>query len=729
MGGRTQDQNEIKKRTLYQTRLESSIKLKRNDRGRAKAQMARLQKKMMALLEPLKGDLFGPHTLHKYRIINDKQLSAYVKRHSDWVSAKDDTKPMGDMGEWLEGYVDGVEIPHDVYSELEDEEIESDQRLEIETEFHGGNGDTQEFELSGHHECIRKKYVAAEPMGVDERVIQEHLRNDKVWNWDAHVRAAVYKRWEAQLIEKILIEFRQLNVEYAKAVKELNVARKEKDAYILQQAKVVGMTNTGLAKYRSLVAAICPRVVMIEEAAESLEGPIITSCYPSVQHLILVGDHQQLRPHCNSQELEKDPFNLGISMFERLVENGIGYDRLKVQWRMRPEIRRLLLPIYKDLEDHSSVLNKPHVPGMDTTDVFFYWHSHPDSQDEATSRLNPLEAEMAVNFTAYLIYNGVQRKHITILTFYGGQKNLINRLLRKHIELGPYASEIRVATVDSYQGEENEVVLLSLVRSNTSNKIGFLKVQNRVCVAMSRAKRGFYIFGDGRMITHVNELWWEISQILNAAEPKRIGYSLPITCQRHNKRVEIKELSEWNDNKGGCTQTCGQTKPCNHICKLKCHPFGHESVRCYDVCLKPLKCCNEPCLQQCHEECSCNECKQVPVAEMDLLTVNSSSESLPLGGGGKEGSKLKRVPLAAAAGLPETPVRMTTTYLHTYTGSTSAHTQEVSTSITVPGVGRALNDHGLSGIRIEPTLFDFAPPPLAPAAERVDWEWWDQEDK
>src|SRR5690606_33998348 len=155
----------------------------------------------------------------------------------------------------------------------------------------------------------------------------------------------------------------------------------EKDAYILEEARVVGLTNTGLAKYRSLVAAINPRVVMIEEAAESLEGPIITALYPTVEHLILVGDHQQLRPHVGSKDLEKAPFNLAISMFERLVMNGIGFDRLSVQWRMRPEIRRLMTPFYKDLTDHHSVMGRPHVPGMGASDVYFYWHREHDSKD------------------------------------------------------------------------------------------------------------------------------------------------------------------------------------------------------------------------------------------------------------------------------------------------------------------------------------------------------------
>jgi superfamily I DNA and/or RNA helicase len=56
-------------------------------------------------------------------------------------------------------------------------------------------------------------------------------------------------------------------------------------------------------------------------------------------------------------------------------------------------------------------------------------------------------------------------------------------------------SEVRITVVDNFQGEENDIILLSLVRSNKEARIGFLKIENRVCVALSRAKMGLYIIG------------------------------------------------------------------------------------------------------------------------------------------------------------------------------------------------------------------------------------------
>ena len=714
LGGRTQDKDKIKERTLFQRRLESTIRINSAARGRAKAEMTRLEKIMMSFLEPLKSDLLSPQTLHKLGIIRDNQLDAFVKRRNDWVSAADDSKPMGEMASWLEGFIDRVDDHQDYYNELEEEEIDTEQLLEIEAEFHGANEES-EFELKGQRMSIRKHFTVAEPMGVDERIIQEHLRSSKIWEWEGHVRAAVYKYWEAAALKKVLVKFRELNMRYAECVKEYRIARLEKDAYILEGAKVVGMTNTGLAKYRSLVASLCPRIVMIEEAAESLEGPIITACFPTVQHLILVGDHQQLRPHCNSMELEKPPFYLGISMFERLVDNGIGFDRLKVQWRMRPEIRQLLTPIYHDLEDHASVMSKPHIPGMDSVDIFFYWHTHPESMDDGTSRQNTLEAEMIVNFTLYLHFNGVLHKDITILTFYGGQKNYITKLIHKDPELRPFANQIKVATVDSYQGEENEVILLSLVRSNEANKIGFLAVQNRVCVAMSRARCGFYMFGNGRMMTNVNELWWEISRILTHTEPKKIGFSIPLTCQNHSRKVEIKDNFEWMGNKGGCNEICGVVKPCSHVCRLKCHPFGHEQARCYEGCLLKLPCCGKPCSLQCHEPCVCKKCK-VPKKELqsDLL-MDSTSIIVPAGA--EETRVIGDIRRSEAA-------RTKVTYLHTLQGDTESVTEE---AVEATEVGDVTPGAAAAAVKIaEEILIDLdgmaGPPPVATDPVK-DWEW------
>lgn len=74
--------------------------------------------------------------------------------------------------------------------------------------------------------------------------------------------------------------------------------------------------------------------------------------------------------------------------------------------------------------------------------------------------------------------------------------------------------DIRVTSVDGYQGEENEIILLSLVRSNDNKGIGFLKTNNRVCVALSRARLGFYIAGNLNLLAKASNLWKSVKDYL-----------------------------------------------------------------------------------------------------------------------------------------------------------------------------------------------------------------------
>lgn len=80
---------------------------------------------------------------------------------------------------------------------------------------------------------------------------------------------------------------------------------------------------------------------------------------------------------------------------------------------------------------------------------------------------------------------------------------------------------MRVTTVDNYQGEENKIIIVSLVRSNDEAKIGFLSRENRVCVALSRAKHGLYCIGDIPLLANVSPLWSRISEVMT--EKRKIG--------------------------------------------------------------------------------------------------------------------------------------------------------------------------------------------------------------
>lgn len=89
---------------------------------------------------------------------------------------------------------------------------------------------------------------------------------------------------------------------------------------MLQQQEIVAMTTTGAAKYKSILTRLKSSIMVVEEAAEILESHIITSMNPGIQQLVLIGDHQQLRPSLNVFELSTK-YKLDVSMFERLINN------------------------------------------------------------------------------------------------------------------------------------------------------------------------------------------------------------------------------------------------------------------------------------------------------------------------------------------------------------------------------------------------------------------------
>ena len=407
-----------------------------------------------------------------------------------------------------------------------------------------------------------------------------------MWEIDEAHRGPIYRYLQLQLKEKIQQAFRKMAKTYADIILGMKIGRWEVDATYLRKARVIGMTTTGLSKYRALIQSLNPKIVLIEEAAETLEAYVTAACFESLQHLILVGDHQQLRGHCNVSELEGDPWFLDVSMFERLVKNHVGYSQMIKQRRMIPEIRRALKPIYDTLEDHESVLNRPEIPGMGGVNTFFFSHEWPESSDSFMSKVNHEEAGMIVGFFDYLVHNGIATKDITVLTFYNGQRKLLMKGLRNHPNL--QGCHFKVVTVDSYQGEENDIVILSLVRNNSKGLIGFLEVDNRVCVALSRAQRGFYLFGNAQMLSGGSPLWWEVVQAMGK-EPNRVGFKLPITCKNHSKTIHITgtlihslitvakvdmslEPQQFSALAGGCEEACRSELPCGHVCALNCHP-------------------------------------------------------------------------------------------------------------------------------------------------------------
>ncbi|KAG1661059.1 NFX1-type zinc finger-containing protein 1 [Nymphon striatum] len=368
---------------------------------------------------------------------------------------------------------------------------------------------------------------------------------------------------------------------------------------VISSAQVIGMTTTGAAQFASSLENAFTPIIIVEEASEVLEAHIIAALNENVKHLIMIGDHKQLRPSPASFKMTKR-HKLDISLFERMIINGLAYEQLLIQRRMRPEISQLIHPhIYKNLKNDSSVMGYPNVRGVGKN-VFFV--NHPVYEEESfdnPSKMNFYEAEMVLELARYLLLQEYSPDRITILTTYSAQlahmKSTISDSERFHC-----LSDVRVCVVDNYQGEENDIILLSLVRSNKYKIIGFLNTENRVCVALSRAKMGFYCFGNFDMLSEISPLWRSIIETLK--ESSSYGEELPLYCQQHvEKCIQVKNADDFKLAPEGGTIVEKKVPDCRHIQKMECH-VNPENFNCLMYVGQILPQCGHNVQMQCYAD-------------------------------------------------------------------------------------------------------------------------------
>ncbi|KMU83347.1 helicase required for RNAi-mediated heterochromatin assembly 1 [Coccidioides immitis H538.4] len=496
VGGRSMDL-EIRKRTVYELRKKYNIPfIPGGALGLARKQYRLLSDKVAELIQPFTLDRSGmplqAALFLKLELITQSQHDSLLRGAEGWIHSGDEIDPVSAwLGEQMIKYDPTYKMEN--FGFVEDEiDLEYEQLKELEAE--QGLDDDDYENLRGHYIALKEGFTGRTNLML----------------------AGKTKRAKEIISEKL----RSLMKEYNTTASNLKIGKWERDLIILRDARVIGMTTTGLSKYRALVSSLKPRIILVDEAAEGIETPVAA--------------------HTNGPRNPQD-----------------------------------LTPIYDNLEDHEDVLNRPGVPGMGNVSSYFFCHSWPESSDSLLSKYNESEAKMVVGFYLYLYMNGIPAEDITVLTFYNGQRKKILKALKEVPLLqGQYS---KVATVDSYQGEENEIVLLSLVRSGGRN-IGFLSIENRVCVALSRAKRGFYIFGNAEALSIHNGLWWEIVQIMRK-EPKRLGYYIPVTCAGHDKKTLVRDPETWKKLDGGCLSPCGASLDCGHKCPLRCHAFPAQSCQ------------------------------------------------------------------------------------------------------------------------------------------------------
>ena len=313
-----------------------------------------------------------------------------------------------------------------------------------------------------------------------------------------------------------------------KAIRELRQQRKHADSWhqkmdrlksratelelrirssLFGEARVIASTLTGAAnrvlegeKYSTL---------FIDEAAQALEA----ACWIAIRkagRVILAGDHCQLPPTVKSIMALKG--GLGKTLMERIVENKPEtVTLLKMQYRMNEQIMKFSSEwFYNGMVESAPTVSHRGILDYDTP-MMWIDTAECDGKEEFVGenfgRINRTEAELTLQtLQQYLEKIGKQRIldesiDVGIISPYRAQVQLLRKELRKREFFRPYRHLLTVNTVDGFQGQERDIILISLVRSNDGGDIGFLRDLRRMNVAITRARMKLIILGSSETMT------------------------------------------------------------------------------------------------------------------------------------------------------------------------------------------------------------------------------------
>ncbi|KAF9647223.1 hypothetical protein BDM02DRAFT_3188145 [Thelephora ganbajun] len=495
--------------------------------------------------------------------------------------------------------------------------------------------------------AIERTYLLSRWLrGQDAGVLREHpnvVTSRHVWDLSSEERKTLEARWNDEILEVQTEAILEAGDQYNNHQAPLSHKFQQRTKRVLSSKRIIACTATGASIFRDAIHYAGPEVFVVEEASEVLECHVLTGLSEDTQRLILIGDHKQLRPKINSYELtvEKgDGYDLNRSLFERLITEGHPYCALSKQHRMRHELSALIRHLtYPDLTDGPGTESRPLIRGLQNT-VIFIDHKHPEDDDSSlsdprylgatTSKRNKFEVDMSVKIVKYLRQQGYNSDKITVLAPYLGQliglrsalgtsnEVMVGEMDAEQLEvagLGDLLGKfdltdrrkqlLKVATIDNYQGEENDIVVASLTRSNEEGSIGFMSSPERLNVLLSRARNGLIIIGNSETFLKSRggkEDWSKLFGMI-----KRHGYfyeGLPVQCERHNDAKNVLRSPEDFERlcpDGGCSEPCGATMDCGiHICPRKCHKFqDHEDLPCTAKVQTELP-CGHSVRRQCH---------------------------------------------------------------------------------------------------------------------------------
>ncbi|XP_075145338.1 RNA helicase aquarius [Haematobia irritans] len=284
----------------------------------------------------------------------------------------------------------------------------------------------------------------------------------------------------------------------------------DRSKYLLvKEAKIIAMTCTHAALKRKELVNLGFRYdnVLMEEAAQILEIetfiPLLLQNpmdgFNRLKRWIMIGDHHQLPPVIKNMAFQKYS-NMEQSLFTRLVRLGVPTVDLDGQGRARSDICSLYKWRYKKLDDLSHIMENEEYQRANAGFLYDYqlinvddFNGVGESEPNPYFYQNLAEAEYIVAVYMYMRLLGYPSEKISILTTYNGQKHLIRDVINVRCGNNPLIGwPNKITTVDKYQGQQNDYILISLVRTKA---VGHIRDVRRLVVAMSRARLGLYIFG------------------------------------------------------------------------------------------------------------------------------------------------------------------------------------------------------------------------------------------
>ena len=274
---------------------------------------------------------------------------------------------------------------------------------------------------------------------------------------------------------------------------------------LLSRAQVITATLVGANHYT--VRHLKYHTVVIDEAGQALE-PACWIPILKAQKLVLAGDHCQLPPTIKSEEAARN--GLSTTLLEKCVNlhpNAVVL--LEEQYRMHEMIMGYSSGVFYQnrLKAHASVAghllfdtDSPMV-FVDTAGCGF------DEKAEGTSTSNPEEAAFVFKHLTQLAaalsthYQPHNFPSIAVISPYRQQIQLLKEQLQHSTPLHVYGDKISVNTIDSFQGQERDIVYISMTRSNSESRIGFLSDIRRMNVAMTRARKKLVVIGDSATLS------------------------------------------------------------------------------------------------------------------------------------------------------------------------------------------------------------------------------------